>query len=71
MDVRTPLLNTTKAVGMKDEKSTGLPVPSKEELHEKYDVPSRAPGFEGATPQALGRLLFTRAPRDQKKESGS
>ncbi|WP_420634465.1 hypothetical protein [Candidatus Palauibacter sp.] len=34
------------------------PVPSKDELHAKYDVPSEAPGFEGATPQALARALF-------------
>ncbi|WP_419939515.1 hypothetical protein [Candidatus Palauibacter sp.] len=34
------------------------PVPTKDELHAKYDVPSEAPGFEGATPQALARALF-------------
>lgn len=34
------------------------PARTKEELHAKYDVPSRAPGFEGATPQELARALF-------------
>ena len=36
---------------------------------EKYDVPSEAPGFEGATPQALARALF-RPIKNGGEESG-
>ena len=42
----------------KREDNRHKPAPTKDELHAKYDVPSEAPGFEGATPQALARALF-------------
>ena len=35
---------------------------------EKYDVPSEAPGFEGATPQALARVLFRRVKKMETSE---
>ena len=44
------------------------PVMTKDELHAKYDVPSQAPGFEGATPQALARALFRSVRRNAKEE---
>lgn len=43
------------------------PAPTKDELHAKYDVPSEAPGFEGATPQELARALFRRVPKQERK----
>ena len=44
------------------------PAPTKDELHAKYDVPSEAPGFEGATPQALARALFRRVKKTETSE---
>ncbi|MCY3699902.1 MAG: hypothetical protein OXH46_09755 [Gemmatimonadetes bacterium] len=44
------------------------PAPTKDEVHAKYDMPSEAPGFEGATPQALARALFRPL---RKRERGS
>ena len=44
------------------------PPPTKDELHAKYDVPSEAPGFEGATPKALAKALFRPI---RKRERGS
>ena len=35
---------------------------------EKYDMPSEAPGFEGATPQALARALFRRVKKMETSE---
>ena len=40
--------------------------PTKDELHAKYDVPSEALGFKGATPQALAHALLR--PIRQTKE---
>ena len=37
---------------------------------EKYDVPSEAPGFEGATPQDLARALFRRAQQPVRELHG-
>ncbi|WP_419165035.1 hypothetical protein [Candidatus Palauibacter sp.] len=51
---------------MSDKTNPREPAPTKGELHAKYDVPSEAPGFEGATPQALARALFT--PVRRRKE---
>lgn len=44
------------------------PAPTKDELHAKYDVPSEAPGFEGATPQALAKALFRRVKKTETSE---
>ena len=44
---------------MEPEDTTPQPLEVEDEWSAKYDVPSQAPGFEGATPQALARALVS------------